>query len=181
MMFLAAEGLFLIQEPLTLYKLIILYMLNRVNFPLTKAQIMDFILEREYISFLTLQQVIGELIDNNMVRAESIRNRTHLIITDEGKETLSYFGNRIGESLRAEIDEFFKQNELELRNEVSVKSDYYKATTGEYEARLTASDNGIILVDITLSVPNEETAAAICDNWQKKNQDVYKLLVENLF
>lgn len=34
------------QDPLTLYKLIVLYMLNRVDFPLTKAQITDFILEK---------------------------------------------------------------------------------------------------------------------------------------
>ena len=43
------------QEPLTLYKLIILYMLDRVNFPLTSAQVSEFILEKEYTNFLTLQ------------------------------------------------------------------------------------------------------------------------------
>ena len=156
-------------------------MLNRVSFPLTKAQIMDFILEREYTGFLTLQQVIGELIDTNMVKAESIRNRTHLIITDEGRETLSYFKQHIGESMRLDIEEFFNERELELRKEVSVTSDYYKATSGEYEARLVVKDNGISLVDITLSVPNEEIATAICENWQKKNQEIYQYLVEKLF
>ena len=50
------------QDPLTLYKLIVLYMLDRVTFPLTKAQVGDFILEREYTNFLTLQQEIAELI-----------------------------------------------------------------------------------------------------------------------
>ena len=29
----------MLQEPLTLYKLIVLYMLNRVSFPLTMAQV----------------------------------------------------------------------------------------------------------------------------------------------
>lgn len=43
------------QEPLTLYKLIVLYMLNRVAFPLTKSQIGDFVLEHDYTNFLTLQ------------------------------------------------------------------------------------------------------------------------------
>ena len=38
------------QDPLTLYKLIVLYMLNRVSFPLTKSQICDFILGKEYTS-----------------------------------------------------------------------------------------------------------------------------------
>ena len=169
------------QEPLTIYKLIVLYMLNRVSFPLTKAQIMDFILEREYTGFLTLQQVIGELIDTDMIKAESIRNRTHLIITDEGRETLSYFRHRIGDSMKLEIENFFNQHEVEMRNEISVTSDYYKSTSGEFETRLVIKDNGIILVDITLSVPNEVIATEICENWQKKNQDVYKYLVETLF
>ncbi|MDR0219840.1 MAG: DUF4364 family protein [Lachnospiraceae bacterium] len=169
------------QEPLSLYKLIVLYMLSCVNFPLTKAQIMDFILEREYINFLTLQQVIGELIDAGMIKAESIRNRTHLIILEEGREALSYFGNSVGESLRGEIDEFFRANEMEMRNVASVLSDYYKATSGEYEAHLVVKDNNISLVDITLSIPDEETAASICDNWQQNNQDIYKFLVEKLF
>lgn len=171
----------MIQDPLTLYKLIVLYMLNRVNFPLTKAQIGDFILEREYTNFLTLQQAIGELIDAGMVTAESIRNRTHLLLTPDGANTLSYFGNRIGESIRTEIDEYFKEKEMELRNEVSIVADYYKSTTGEYEAHLIAKDNGINVVDITLSVPVEETAASICENWQRKNQDIYKYLIETLF
>ena len=66
-------------------------------------------------------------------------------------------------------------------NEVSVLGDYYKSTSGEYEAHLVAKDRGINLVDITLSVPVEETAAAICDNWQKKNQEIYKYLITELF
>ena len=65
------------QEPLTLYKLIILYMLDRVNFPLTSAQVGDFILEKEYTSFLTLQKAISELTDAGLISAQSIRNRTH--------------------------------------------------------------------------------------------------------
>jgi len=169
------------QEPLTLYKLIVLYMLNRMSFPLTKAQIMDFVLEREYTSFLVLQQVIGELIDTDMVKAESIRNRTHLIITDEGRETLAYFRHRIGDSMRLDIENFFSERELEMRNEISVTSSYDKATSGDYEARLTVKDNGVSLVEISLSVPNEDIALEICNNWDKKNQDVYKYLVDTLF
>lgn len=169
------------QDPLTLYKLIVLYMLDRVNFPLTKTQVGDFILEKEYTNYLTLQQVISELIETGLISAESIRNRTHLAITKEGQETLSFFENRIGDGIKADIKTFFKENELELRNEVSVLADYYKSTSGEFEAHLIAKDRNINLVEITLSVPVEETAAAICDNWQKKNQEIYQYLIQELF
>ncbi|MBE5882961.1 MAG: DUF4364 family protein [Lachnospiraceae bacterium] len=171
----------MLQDPLTLYKLIVLYMLNRVTFPLTTAQISDFILEKDYTNFLTLQQVISELTDAGMVSSQSIRNRTHLAITEEGRETLSYFENRVNDAIKADINTYLRENEFTLRNEVSVLGDYYKSTSGEYEAHLIAKDRNINLVDITLSVPVEEVAATICDNWQKKNQDIYKYLIQELF
>ena len=168
-------------DTLTLYKLIVLYMLNRVNFPMTTAQVSDFILEKDYTNFLTLQQVINELTDANLISSETIRNRTHLSITPEGRETLNFFEKRINDAIKQEINTYFRENEFALRNEVSVLGDYYKSTSGEYEAHLVAKDRGINLVDITLSVPVEETAAAICDNWQKKNQEIYKYLITELF
>lgn len=168
-------------DPLTLYKLIVLYMLNRVSFPLTAAQISDFILTREYTNFLTLQQVIRELTDTGLVDARTVRNRTQLLLTKDGKQTLDFFSQQISASIRQEIDEYLKENEMELRNEVSILADYYKSTSGEYEAHLKAKEGNVTLVDLIISVPVEETAAAICDNWQKKNQEIYQYLVEQLF
>ncbi len=171
----------MLQDPSTIYKLIVLYMLNRVSFPLTTAQLYDFILAKEYTNYLSLTQVISELTDTGLVHSEAIRNRTHLTITAEGKETLAFFSNRISDAIKAEIDAYFRENEYTLRNEVSVLGDYYKATSGEYEARLVAKERDVTLVSITLSVPDESTAAAICDNWQAKNQDIYQLLIRELF
>ena len=150
------------KDVLIFYKLIVLYMLNRAAFPITKAQVADFILEKEYMDFFTLQQVFAELSASEMISTKSIRNRTHLAITEEGRETLYLFQNRISSSTREKIDAFFRENAMEMRNEVSILADYYKSTSGEYEAHLSASERNIRLVDITLSVPDAETASAIC-------------------
>jgi len=171
----------MLQDPLTLYKLIVLYMLNRVTFPLTTAQISDFILGKEYTTFLTLQQAINQLTDAEMISTQSIRNRTHLAITEEGKETLNFFQNRISDGIKTDINNYFRENELTLRNEVSILGDYYKSTSGEYEAHLVAKDRGVKLIDITLSVPTEDLAANICDNWQKKNEEIYAYITKELF
>ena len=169
------------QDLLTLYKLIVLYMLDRASFPMTQAQISDFMLEKEYTTFMTLQQVIGELTKTGMISAQSIRNRTHLSITSEGKETLHFFENRVSDSIKADINEYFREKEIDMRNEGSVLADYYKATSGEFETRLVAKDRGISLIDLTLSVPTQEMAENICDNWQKKNQTVYQFIMRELF
>ena len=60
------------QEPLTLYKLIVLYMLDRVTFPLTTAQISEFVLDKEYTNFLTLQTAISELMETGLAESRTI-------------------------------------------------------------------------------------------------------------
>ena len=53
-----------------LYKLIVLYMLNKVDFPLTNAQISEFILDEGYTTYFKLQQAISELIESGFIREE---------------------------------------------------------------------------------------------------------------
>ncbi|MCQ2524373.1 MAG: DUF4364 family protein [Lachnospiraceae bacterium] len=169
------------QDPLTLYKLIVLYMLNRVTFPLTKAQVCDFILEKEYTNFMTLQQAISELMDADMLYARSIRNRTHLEITESGRETLDFFHNRISSTIKTEIDNYFLDNEFELKSELSVYSTYYPTSNGEYSAELVVKEKEVELINLKLSVPAKELAVSICDKWESKHEDIYKYVIEKLF
>ena len=169
------------QESLTLYKLIVLYMLDKVAFPLNQSQISEFVLDKGYTNYLTLQQVISELIETNLITAHTTLNRTQLTITKEGKDSLGYFEGRISDAIKSEILDYFKENSMELRNEVSVVSNYYKTVNGEYEAVLSAKDKDITLVEIKMSVPTPQIASAICDNWNKKNQEVYQTLTKMLF
>ena len=42
-------------------------------------------------------------------------------------------------------------------------------------------DKDVELVSICISVPTPELAASICNNWQKKNKEIYQYLTEQLF
>lgn len=169
-------------DQLALYnKLLVLYMLNRAAFPLTQAQIYDFLLDRNYVNFMNLQRAITELVDTGFVTARSKHNRTYLTITADGQETLAFFKNRIDTSFRKEIDDFLNENQFQLRNETSVLADYNKVVSGDYEVHLTVKEKDVTVVDITLSVPNQDTAEAVCSNWKKKNQNIYQYLIGQLF
>ena len=156
-------------------------MLNRVNFPLTRAQISEFILEKEYTNFITLQEVFSDLTDDSYVTEETIGNRTLLSLTEEGLQTLEYFKNRISPQIKEEIEQYLVANRHQLKDEVSVQAQYYKVTSGEYTAELVAKDNHTPLISLSLTVPTVDIASAICDNWRKKNQDIYKYLIGELF
>ncbi len=169
------------QDPQAIYKLIVLYMMNRVDFSLTKAQISDFILKKEYTNYYTLQQVFAELENAGMVTSQTVHNRTNLTLTQEGRDTLQFFENRVSDTIKADINAFLKENSMTLRDETSATGTYYKMSSGDYEVQLQAREKGIPFVQVSLSVPDEASAAAVCDNWQDKSQVIYRHLIEELF
>lgn len=170
------------QELFTLYKLIVLYMLDKVRFKMTYSQLCSFILEREYTSFITLQQILSDLKDTELIEIdENHTNRTYLSITAEGQKTLSYFKGRIGKAIIADIDSFLAENNLELKSEASVTADYLRTAGGAYTVSLSVRERDEVLASVTLSVPTEQLAENVCENWYRKNQQIYKYLVGELF
>ena len=68
-----------------------------------------------------------------------------------------------------------------MKNEAAITAKYYKTTSGEYEAELSASEKNVELVNIKISVPAEDMAETICESWYRKNEQIYKYLMETLF
>ena len=93
----------MLSEPMTLYKLMILYMLKQVNFPLTSAQLSNFFLEHEYTTYFTLNQALNELLEAKLLHVETNHNSSRYEITREGEETLSFFGNKISSAIIEQV------------------------------------------------------------------------------
>lgn len=167
-------------EPFTLYKLIILYMLDKVDFPLTNAQISGFILDKGYTTYFKLQQALSELAESGFIREESTHSRTFYHLTEEGEETIQFFQNKISDAIKKDINEFLKEKHYELKNEVSVKADYFPNAGHEYAVRCQVLENSQALIDLTVTVPSEAEAETIANNWHKKNQEIYALIMQNL-
>ena len=99
-------------ETFTLYKLIILYMLSKVDFPLTNAQISDFILGKGYTTYFTLQKALSELTESGLIREETTHNRTLYHLTEEGDESICFFENKISDAIKKDISDFFHREEI---------------------------------------------------------------------
>lgn len=167
-------------EPFTLYKLIILYMLQKVDFPLTNSQISEFILDRGYTTYFTLQSVLSELAQSGMIRQETIRNPSYYSLTESGEEALLYFQKRISSQIREDVDQYIKENKMKLRDEVSVMADYYKNTANEYSVHCVVKEKYSNPIDLTITVPDEAQARAVCRNWKGKCQGIYEYVMKEL-
>ncbi len=167
-------------EPHTLTKLIVLYMLDKVDFPITKAQVYDFILEKEYANYFTLTQATYELTEDGYIESSSTHSTTFLKLTDKGRDTLTFFQNRISEGIRNDINSYFEDNRFEISNRVSVMTNYYRSANGDYIADLSAREKSEDLINIRINMPTEESAQNICEHWREKSSDIYSFILENL-
>ncbi len=167
-------------ETLMLYKLIVLYILDKVDFPLTNVQLTNFILEKEYTNYFNIQQAISELIDDNYISSETIRNSSLYQITESGKETLSFFSHSISQAIRDDIDAYLKEHKYSLRNEVSTLADYYEHKKDEYITRLRVMEGESAIIELKLSVPTEREANLICNNWRNRSSDIYAYVISSL-
>ena len=152
----------MLSEPMTLYKLMNLYMLKQVNFPLTNAQLSGFFLDREYTTYFTLQQALNELLEAGLIKMQTLHNSTRYEITREGEETLEFFGKKISPAIVEDMDEYLKENRFRMRNEVGLVSDFYKSTNQDYIVHCEVREGKNVLVGIDVSVPDKEQAELMC-------------------
>ena len=167
-------------ETYTLYKLIVLYMLDKVDFPLTTSQISEFILDKGYTTYFRLQETLSELTDSELLKIETTHNRILYRLTETGADTIHFFSNKISPEIRTEIDDFLKEKQYDLKEEVAVKSDYYLKTDHQFEVQCQIVENGSSLIDMRITVPTEKEAKAIVNNWNLKNQEIYASLLSQL-
>lgn len=167
-------------DTLTLYKLIVLKMLNQVDSPLSNSQISEFILEKEYTNYFTLQQVLSEMEETGLVTVSSSHNSSLYHITDAGKDTLNYFGNKVSAAICRDIEVYLTEKKMEIRNDLSTTADYYQGSQGDYMVRCRVREQDSTLIDLTLSVPSEKQAVSMCNHWKEKSQEIYAYVMKGL-
>lgn len=155
-------------------------MLNKVDFPLTTAQLSEFILDKGYTTYFKLVTILSEMEEANLLKKEDTHNRTLYHLTERGEETIHYFCQKISPEIQTEVDEFLKEKQYDLKEEVSVKADYYRSTNREFEVRCQIVENDFSLIDLKLSVPTEIEAETIVNNWTSHSQEIYSLILSKL-
>lgn len=167
-------------EGLVLYKLIILYMLKRSNYPLTVSQISQFILGFNSSAFFDLQIGLNELVASDFIHPNTERNHTFYELTEQGLEAVNRFEFKIDDKIKLAILNYLKDQKIELRNESAISSDYYPSGN-EFIVKCSIKEKKQTLLEIKLAVPTKEQAIHICDTWKDKNEEIYQYLITEIW
>lgn len=163
----------------TLYRLIVLYMISESNDPLSNTQITGFILEKEYTNYFVLQETIANLLDAKLIISESVHGNTLYYLTDEGRKTLSYFDEKISDSIKEDVLDFLENANLYYDEPVAL-SGYEKTGDNKYDVTCSIKNRKKTLLQIMISVSTEEQADAICRNWNEQYINTYTGILDLL-
>ena len=165
----------------TVYKRIILYMLDRAEGDMTQAMVSAFLLESGYANFISLAESYDQLEKRGLILVRTEGDKRFLHLTEAGRQALSFFGARLSRSIRGQADSWIRENGQKIREEREESAVYERMTTGVYEVRMSVKERGVTLVEVRMSVPDAPSAEAIASKWKEKNTEIYQYLVENLF
>ena len=156
-------------DTLSLYKLIILKMLEQVEYPLTNSQITEFILDKEYTNYFTVQQALSEMDETGLVNVTTKRNNT-----------LEFFGNKISDAILTDIHNYLEEHKIAIREALSTTADYFVGNNGEYVVRCRVREQDSNLIDLTFQVPSKKQAESACSHWAEKSQNIYATIMKEL-
>jgi len=171
-----------LNEQIAENKLIILYLIEKVNFELTNSQIAKLLIKLREINYFLLQEYISQLVSNDYLACRIESNQRLYKITESGKQALSYFRTMIRASVRKLIDNAIEENITTLRTEIQVSADYIPINENEYTVFCRITEGSTCLIELNLYAGAKEQAKSMCRNWETNSQEIYsgiiKLLME---
>ena len=168
-------------SPLAIYKLIILYLLDKTGGEIAMDRLSSFLLEKGYVNFLSLTQTYAQIEESGLVSSRVSGDRCFYGITAEGRQTLRMFSSDLSREIRRQADDFLAAEGSVIRNEQAVRADCVPAEGGMYNVILKVTEGDASVMEIRLQVPDRSLAEEICRKWPEKNEKIYNYLIENLF
>ena len=169
-------------EELAQNKLLLLYIIKESTYNLTKNQLTEIILEKNYMNFFSVQQYLSELVESDFIELMECENEQKFNLLEKGKVALDIFMAKIPEEIKKDLEIEFNSQKVKQKKETQVLSESYQRDDGQYVVNLKLVENGDTLFSLYLNVASEKQVELISRSWKERTDSIYsetiKLLIE---
>jgi len=184
MMSLIELGEIMMLEDETVQKIKLLFVLERMEIPLTENNLVDICTaSNNWFAYFDLKKIIYELIDSGFIlEKKDPTEDSKFCITADGRNCLSHFEYKIPKTIREEIVAYAQENRLHLKRSQEYLSEYSKNEDGTYTVTLKIKDPSSIdyLLMQKLKVSNRQVAIDVAKKWTTKAPFIYEFIYDNL-
>jgi predicted transcriptional regulator len=162
-------------------KLLLLYVLSKIQLPLSNTQLTQIILENNFINYFTLQQYITELTNSEFITCIEKDGKTRISISEKGIDVLDLFKNILSPSKTDSIDEYLSSHLYNIKKELTVSADYTMVKSNNYIVNINVTENDLVLMDLHINVPSIKHAEDLCKRWKDNSSQIYTDIMKSLF
>ncbi len=165
-------------------KLLILYLIDAMEIPLSYNQISDFILDVGYMDYITLITCLADMEEADYLEKTTEGTSNRYDIKEKGKEALEFFGKRIPIAIKNRIKQYIVENKNYIKRDYEIIANYFEEVVEdgrfEYIVKCGTYENDTMLMELNISVVSKEQAKLICNNWKKNVGAIYTNIIKEI-
>jgi DNA-binding PadR family transcriptional regulator len=162
-------------------KLVLLYLINKFDIPLSYSHISQFALDGGMMNYVQLDTYLHEMAEIGYLDKSSNDNSTHYTVTDEGVTALESFIKAIPADTKARVTKFAADNSRTGQKDFeNIANYFFDKETNEFTVKCGVYEDGMTLMEINLSVVSKDQALTISNNWKDDTSNLYEQILNLL-
>ena len=158
-------------------KVLILFVMSRVNYPVTIQQIYELCYQDECLSYFDVCTAVPEMVQSQHLKA--VDNDCYEI-TEKGKAEGSLTQDSIAFSVRQRAENAVARFNRQIRRSSFVKTQVLPRENGDFSVILSLDDEMGNLMTLELMAPDQRQAVRLGRLFEKKAEIIYNLTMTEL-
>ncbi len=167
-------------ETLAENKVLILYVLEKANKPLTNDVLYKIVLAAVDMNYFYFQQFMLDLINVGYIFSFQKEEQTLYQITDNGKTTLDLTLDLLPGIIKLKADTNLKPILDSSEEEQSIVAEYTPLSENHYTIICKVVENNETVFEVKTFAGSREQAKEIVDNWQNNADSIYPKILDIL-
>lgn len=158
-------------------KVLILYVMSRVNYPVTVQQIYELCYQDDCLSYFDVCTAVPEMVAS--LHLQEVENDCYEI-TPKGKETGVLTQDSIAFTVRHRAENAVNRFNRQIRRSSFVKTQIIPRENGDFSVIMALDDEVGNLMTLELMAPNQRQAVRLGRLFEKKAETIYNLTMTEL-
>ena len=158
-------------------KVLILYVMSRVNYPVTVQQIYELCYQDECLSYFDVCTAVPEMV--NSLHLQELEDGCYQV-TEKGRADGAVTQDSIAFSVRQRAENAVARFNRQIRRSSFVKTHILPRDNGDFSVILSLDDDMGNLMTLELMAPDQRQAVRLSRLFEKKAEAVYNLTMAEL-
>lgn len=156
-------------------KVMILYILSRIDTPLPMEEIYDVAYVDESLNYFVFAESLPELVKTGHLNLDENKCYT---ITEKGRTQCGYVEDSLSLSVRQKADAAIEKKVIEIQKKNILSTSVTQDDKGNWLAHLNFCDNGVPMVSVSVNAPDEEMGKKMAENLRRNASIITKTVMD---